>query len=152
MDILPEWQVPGRPTRDRSVVIVEEGVQLTQPVTFTGALEGAWYVDLVTVVDRGAECEIHDCFVDLLVFPDERRYEVLDLDELGDALASGSIDGASAVSVLRNAQRFVERRLGGTRSDSPAVWPPFPPASAVPLLELPDPLRPRHRGPDRGSR
>ncbi|WP_197522204.1 DUF402 domain-containing protein [Occultella aeris] len=121
-------------------------------IVYTGALEGAWYIDLVTVLDRGAECEIRDCFVDLMVFPDERRYEVLDLDELGDALASGSIDGATAVSVLRNAQRFVERRLGGTRSDALAVWPPFPPASVVPLLELPDPLRPPHRGPDRGSR
>lgn len=46
MTILPEWRVAGRPTRDRAYLLLEEGVQLAQPVSWVGALEGGWYIDL----------------------------------------------------------------------------------------------------------
>lgn len=40
------------------------------------------------------ELVVHDLFVDLVVPPIAYRYEVLDLDELADALTSGAINNS----------------------------------------------------------
>ena len=135
--ILPEYQVAGRPTVDRSYLLLDQGIQLTRPVVFEGPVEGWWYVDLVDVERTEAGLVVHDLYADFLVPPGADRYHVLDLDDLADALSSGEITAAQCATVLRNTQRFVERHLRGTEKGS--VGPPqqFPPASIAPLESLP---------------
>lgn len=136
--ILPRWQAPGRPTTDRCYVIAAEGVQITQPNTFTGVLEGGWYVDLVDVEEsEPGRLVIRDLQVDLLLPPVSVRYEVLDLDEFADAMEDGSIDAATAIRVLRDTQRFIDRRLRNLDQDVLTEWPDFPPATVLKLAELP---------------
>ncbi|MGW0835730.1 hypothetical protein [Streptomyces prunicolor] len=65
MEILPPWQVPGRPTTDRCFVIADEGIQITRPVTFVDALEGGWYIDLVELEEVGPKrLAVHDLYKD----------------------------------------------------------------------------------------
>lgn len=137
MQILPPWQVPGRPTRDRAYVIGTEGIQLTRPVNFVDQLEGGWYVDLVDLVDLGDDrFEVRDLYVDFVIPPTGRRYEVLDLDELADAMEDGSLSPAQVSGVLRNAQRFVDRHLRDLDTERPTEFPDFPPATIRPLVDL----------------
>lgn len=138
VEILPPWLVPGRPTTDRCFVIADEGVQIRKPVTFVDALEGAWYVDLVEVEETGPKrLTVRDLYMDIVVLPAGRRYEVLDLDELADALQDGAIDAATTVRVLRDTQRFIDRRLRNLDQDPPSSWPDFPPAAVLELADLP---------------
>jgi hypothetical protein len=135
--ILPEYQVPGRPTVDRSYLLLDQGIQLTRPVVFEGPVEGWWYVDLVEIERIEAGLVVHDLYVDLLIPPRAERYHVLDLDELADALSSGQITAAECATVLSRTQRFIERHLRGTEKGS--VDPPqqFPPADIAELKLLP---------------
>ncbi|MEV6030391.1 hypothetical protein AB0L65_04545 [Nonomuraea sp. NPDC052116] len=60
----------------------------------------------------------------------------------GQALAWGGGPGArcvpaTAVRVLRNAQRFIDKHLRNLRQDPPSSWPDFPPAAILNLAELP---------------
>jgi hypothetical protein len=136
--ILPRWQAPGRPTVDRCFVIPDEGVQITQPNTFTGVLEGGWYVDLVEVEESEPKrLVVHDLQVDIVIPPVSVRYELLDLDEFADVLEDGSIDPATAVRVLRNTQRFIDKHLRNLDQDVLTSWPDFPPATVLKLAELP---------------
>ncbi|WP_133977311.1 DUF402 domain-containing protein [Kribbella voronezhensis] len=136
--ILPQWQAPGRPTVDRCFVLVDEGVQVMRPNTFTGALEGGWYVDLVEVEETEPnQLVVHDLKVDILVPPGSFRYEMLDLDEFADAIEDGSIDAATALRVLRSTQRFVDTHLRNLDQAVLGSWPDFPPASVLKLAELP---------------
>ncbi|MFG1859721.1 DUF402 domain-containing protein [Microbispora bryophytorum] len=138
VEILPPWRVPGRPTTDRCFVIADEGVQIRKPVTFVDALEGGWYVDLIDLEEAGPkQLVVHDLYVDILVPPLSRRYEVLDLDEFADALQDGAIDAATAVRVLRDTQRFIDTHLRNLNQDPPGSWPDFPPAAILDLVELP---------------
>lgn len=75
--------------------------------------------------------------VDLLLPPVSVRYEVLDLDEFADAMESGSVDLATAIRVLRNTQRFIDKRLRNLDQDVLTGWPDFPPATVLELAELP---------------
>ncbi len=138
VEILPPWQVPGRPTTDRCFVLADEGAQITRPVTFVDALEGGWYVDLVELEEVGPKrLVVHDLYVDIVVPPVSRRYEMLDLDELADALQDGAIDAATTVRVLRNAQRFIDKHLRDLDQEAPNAWPDFPPAAIRHLAGLP---------------
>jgi hypothetical protein len=136
--ILPRWQAPGRPTVDRCFVIPDEGVQLTKPNTFTGVVEGGWYIDLVDVEEPEPQrILVHDRQIDLLLPPISFRYEVLDLDEFADAIEEGRIDAATAVRTLRNTQRFINKHLFNLDQDVLTAWPDFPPATVRELAELP---------------
>ncbi|MEV0284738.1 MULTISPECIES: hypothetical protein [unclassified Kribbella] len=135
--ILPQYQVRGRPTIDRSYLLLDEGIQLTKPAVFEGPVEGWWYVDLVEVelVDGGYA--VHDRYVDFLVPPGADRYHVLDLDELADALSAGHITAAECATVLSRTQRFVDRHLRATEKGSVAPPLHFPPAGVAALEPLP---------------
>lgn len=138
MQILPDWQVPGRPTVDRCYVLADQGIQLTRPVNFTGAYEGSWYVDLVEVeVIDDRRIAVHDRWVDFIVTADSLRYELLDLDELADAVTAGTATVETATTVLRQAQQFVDTHLRDLTTPSPTGWPDFPPAAIEPLIALP---------------
>ena len=135
--ILPEYQVLGRPTIDRSYLLLDQGVQLTRPVAFEGPIEGWWYVDLVEIELTEAGLIVHDLYVDFLILPGADRYHVLDLDELGDALSQGQITAAQCATVLSRTQRFIDRHLRATEKGS--VDPPhqFPPECIAALEPLP---------------
>lgn len=62
---------------------------------------------------------------------------VLDLDELADALHQGQITAAQCATVLSRAQRFIDRHLRADEKGS--VDPPhqFPPAGIAVLVSLP---------------
>lgn len=135
--ILPEYQVLGRPTIDRSYLLLDQGIQLTRPVVFEGPVEGWWYIDLVEVESTEAGLVVHDLYLDLLIPPGADRYHVLDLDELADALSHGQITAAQCATVLSRTQRFIDRHLRATEKGS--VDPPqhFPPTSIAVLEPLP---------------
>ncbi|MDX6261073.1 MAG: uncharacterized protein QOH84_2761 [Kribbellaceae bacterium] len=136
--ILPQWQAPGRPTIDRCFVIPDEGVQVMKPNTFTGVLEGGWYIDLIDVTEaEPGRLTIRDLQVDLLLPPISLRYEMLDLDEFADAIENGSVDAVTAIRVLRNTQRFIDKHLRNLDRDVLESWPDFPPATVRELAELP---------------
>lgn len=135
--VLPAYQAPGRPTVDRGYLLLDQGVQLTRPVTFTGAVEGWWYVDLVEIGHTAAGLVVHDLYVDLLVPPRAERYHVLDLDELADALSGGQITAARCATVLSRTQRFIERHLRGSEKGFVEPPPRFPPACVAELELLP---------------
>lgn len=138
MTILPEWRVAGRPNRDRAYLLLEEGVQLAQPVSWVGALEGGWYIDLVAIEETGPDrLVVRDLYVDLIILPTTRRYEVLDLDELADAVTTGVVDLTTATTVLRNTQSFIDTHLGNFDVEAPTTWPDFPPATIEGLATLP---------------
>ncbi|MGR6919269.1 hypothetical protein ACU635_33910 [[Actinomadura] parvosata] len=135
--LLPEYQVAGRPTIDRSFLLLDQGIQLTRPVVFEGPVEGWWYIDVVEVELTEAGLVVHDLYVDFLVPPGADRYHVLDLDELADALHQGQITAAQCVTVLTRTQRFIDRHLCANEEGS--VDPPrqFPPDSIAVLESLP---------------
>jgi hypothetical protein len=135
--ILPQYQVRGRPTIDRSYLLLDQGIQLTRPVAFEGPVEGWWYVDLVEIENTEPGFIVHDLYVDFLVPPGADRYHVLDLDELADALRDGKIAAAQCATLLSRTQRFVDRHLRSTEEGS--VNPPlqFPPACIAMLQSLP---------------
>lgn len=135
--ILPEYQVPGRPTIDRSYLLLDQGVQLTRPVVFAGPVEGWWYVDLIEVELTEAGLVVHDLYADFLIPPGADRYHVLDLDELGDALSQGHITAAQCSTVLSNTQRFIERHLRASEKDSVDAPQQFPPECIAALERLP---------------
>ncbi len=135
--ILPEYQVVGRPTIDRSYLLLDQGIQLTRPVVFEGPVEGWWYVDVVDVEQTEAGLFVHDLYVDFLVPPGADRYHVLDLDELADALSGGKITAAECATVLNRTQRFIDRHLRGIEKGSIDPPPQFPPAGIALLEPLP---------------
>ena len=135
--ILPRYQVAGRPTVDRSYLLLDEGVQLTKPAVFEGPVEGWWYVDLVEVERTGDGLVVHDLYADLLFPPAADRYQVLDLDELSEALQAGDITPAQCATVLANTQRFINRYLRGEEEGPVGPSSSFPPAQVLELERLP---------------
>jgi hypothetical protein len=135
--ILPQYQVPGRPTVDRSYLLLHEGVQLTKPAVFQDAVEGWWYVDLVEIEPTDAGLRVHDLYVDLLIPPAVNRYQVLDLDEFADALRAGQITPTQCATVLDQTQQFINHYLRGPEEGPDGPQLHFPPPAVTALEGLP---------------
>ena len=130
--------MPGLPKVDRGFVLIDEGVQIMKPNTFSGVLEGGWYIDLIDVTEpEPNQLVIRDLQVDILLPPISYRYEVLDLDEFADAMENGAMDTPTAIRVLRDTQRFIDTHLRNLDQDELTSWPDFPPATVRKLAELP---------------
>lgn len=144
LPILPVHQLVGRPTVDRCYLLLDEGVQLTQPVLFAGDLEGWWYVDLVEVDQTEDGLVVRDLYADLLFPPDADRYAVLDLDELGEALVAGHLSAAECGVVLTRTQCFIDRYLPHPEQPhlTRAAFPPPPVDVLQALPNLLDDLGP----------
>lgn len=132
-EVAPRWftlggQPPKQPVRQRAFVLIDERIQLNQPVVFPDSHRGWWYVDLVSLDDHGNELLVTDDYLDVIVGPPNRPYRVLDMDEYGAALASGSVTTAGVIAGLAVFQRFLDTHLnaGWTLSER---WPDFPPAA-----------------------
>lgn len=106
-----------------------------------------WYVDLVSVSESdsgGTACYVvRDELVDIVVEGTGPTYRIIDLDEIGDALASGRVTGARLGKTLARAQRFLDRYLHRGAS--------FPPPQIVPLF-APDHQYPFWNRPPGGTR
>jgi len=130
----------GRRYVQRSFVLLDDGVQINQPVRFPEEQQGWWYCDLVSVVDDGFVLHVDDMWIDFIVGPPDHPYRVLDLDDYAESMATGQLTPASAEEGLRRAQRFLDRRLNH-RHDVTRRWPDFPPEARADA---------GHRGPSPG--
>lgn len=132
-DLSPDYEVrSGVDRRQRCYLMFDEGLQLTQPVTFPDSMAGWWYVDLIRCVWSGSEVTVVDMFVDVIVGPPDKPYEVLDLDELAAVCASGELSSDDVGSVLTRTQSFLNRHLN--RRGSPGDgWVDFPPTALDPV-------------------
>jgi hypothetical protein len=129
------WTQDGVQQVQRTFVLLDDGIQISQPVLFPSAQRGWWYCDLVQVADEGDLVRVDDLWIDVVVGPPDHPYRVLDLDEYGQALAAGDLGVADAADGLARLQRFLDRRLN-RRHDVEQRWVDFPPAAVQDLLTL----------------
>ena len=87
----------------RSFVLLDDGVQINQPVLFPREQQGWWCCDLVSEVDESWVVHVYDMWVDFIVGPPDHPYRVLDLDEYAEALSDGRLTQAEAAQGLRRA-------------------------------------------------
>ncbi|WP_037607399.1 DUF402 domain-containing protein [Streptacidiphilus rugosus] len=120
----------------RTFVLLDEHMQINQPVLFPPEQRGWWYCDLVSlewdVSSRGL-LRTQDLWIDVVIGPPDHPYRLLDLDDYADALADGRIGPAQAADGLRRTQRFLDRRVN-RRHEATQAWPDFPPAEVEELL------------------
>jgi hypothetical protein len=130
---------PGTTLIERVYVLLEFGVQLSNPPYFQGADAHCWYIDLVTVTHDRDLITIWDQYIDVIVATDGRPYRLLDLDEFAQAITDGHLSVAEAVDGLIRWQRFLDRHLHNGRFPA-AGWTDFPPAALAPLAGRPTPF------------
>lgn len=119
---------PGISRTMRYFLLLDEAVQMCQPLTWLGHDAGSWYVDLVSIIEDGDVIEVTDRDIDVIVLEPGRPYRVVDMDEFGDAIESGEHSVEDAIAGLRALQAFLEAHLN--RPDGSAgPWPDFPPAA-----------------------
>lgn len=144
-DVAPRWFMhhvspPEYPVRQRAFVLIDERMQLNQPVVFPESHRGWWYADLVSLADHDSELLVTDDYLDVIVGPPNRPYRVLDMDEYAAAFASGGVTAARVMTGLTAFQRFLDTHLnaGWTLPDR---WPDFPPTAINVLMdeEIADP-------------
>lgn len=143
-EIPPEHEVEDPPRRTQRVfLLLDEHIQLHQPLTFLGPYAGWWYVDLVDLAWSGdGSLTVVDHWIDVVVPPFGQPYQLLDLDEFGEALASGALTAEQAAIGLARFQHFVDTHLRGELTpDAPITWADFPPEAIAPLRS-PDAPRP----------
>ncbi|MEU9080354.1 DUF402 domain-containing protein [Kitasatospora sp. NPDC004745] len=120
----------------RTFVLLDDHVQINQPVAFPPQQRGWWYCDLVSLEWDGPDGDLlrtQDLWIDVIVGPPDHPYRLLDLDDYADALADGRIAPGQAADGLRRMQRFLDRRLN-RRHEVTRTWPDFPPAEVEELL------------------
>lgn len=135
----PRWTRSGKPEIQRSFLLLDEGVDLCQPVGFQESQADWWYVDLARFVIDGSDIRRRDMWIDIIIGPSDQPYSVRDLEEFGDALHAGTLSIDEAVAVLHDCQRFIDRRLTRHRDPLSASWPAFPPSELEPVLAVPIP-------------
>ncbi|MFF0338644.1 hypothetical protein [Kribbella sp. NPDC004875] len=140
--ILPPYQVAGRPTVERCYLLLDEGVQLTRPAVFEGPMEGWWYVDLIDLEHTAEGLVVHDMYVDFLIPPANNRYQILDLEELAEALTTGKVTPAQCATTLTTTQQFVNHYLRGPEEGPNGPSRDFPPPEVTSLEQLPSFLAP----------
>lgn len=124
----PKWGTKsGRAELQRSFLLLDEGVDMAQPVVFRDDQADWWYIDLVRFEIDGNDIRRHDMYIDLIVGPPGQPYSVLDLDEFGAAITTGAISVTEASDALRHCQRFINTRLSRHHDVASTRWPAFPP-------------------------
>lgn len=142
---------PGRTRIERTFVLLDLGISFADVCwlhehrpdgsTETVDPDGGWYVDLISVEDGAGGFAFRDLYIDVIVPKDGRHSRMLDLDEYGDAMATGALSREQAIDGLRRWQRFLDRHLHEDRFPA-ANWTDFPPAAVKRLAELPSPFAP----------
>src|SRR6266508_536710 len=88
---------PGTTRLERVYVLLDVGVQLSNPPYWRGRDASCWYVDLVTVTGGNGRFTVWDQYVDLIVATDGRPYRMLDLEEFAAAVPQGALSCLFAV-------------------------------------------------------
>lgn len=137
-EIPARFPVKGVGRTQRSFVLLDEHVQLQEPLSFPAELDGWWYVDLVEVRESGSAIVVADHWLDVVVPPPGQPYQIRDLGEFGDALLAGDLSADQARAGLARFQGFIDTYLHGPEratkhSDLAQRWYDFPPAALAPL-------------------
>jgi hypothetical protein len=132
---------PGLSRRQRAYLLLDESVQLAQPLVFPSHQAGWWYVDLVAIDETDTTITVADRYIDVIVGPPGHPYRMLDLDEFGEALQIGAISADEGARVLAATQAFLDRHLN-RRHDLEVVWPDFPPTVLASVQHTAIPPRP----------
>jgi Protein of unknown function (DUF402) len=135
--VVYDWgfELDDRHYEQRTFVLLDDGIQINQPVIFPEEQRGWWYCDLVRLTDSGGEIAVDDLWVDVIVGPGDHPYRVLDLDELAAAIEQGALSPADAADGLVRMQRFLDRRLN-RRHEVVREWPDFPPETVALLADV----------------
>ena len=110
----------------RHYVLFEKSVKLMfEPWT----VKNHWYVDLVKIdkVDEQT-IELTDLYLDVWVKGNGPTYEMMDMHELGKALANGDVAPEQMKEPLAGLQRFLDDHLNFGAKD-------FPPACIKPFMD-----------------
>ncbi|MFE0464409.1 DUF402 domain-containing protein [Kitasatospora sp. NPDC058965] len=113
----------------RTFLLLDEYLQIDQPVAFPSEQRGWWYCDLVSLEWAGpgsGVVTVRDRWIDVIVGPPDQPYRLLDLDDYAAALADGRLGPAEAADGLTRMQAFLDRRLN-RRHEVTGTWPDFPP-------------------------
>lgn len=130
------WHDNGTDYVQRTFVLLDEHMQINQPVVFPPEQRGWWYCDLVSLEWDQAHAGLlktDDMWIDVIIGPPDHPYRLLDLHDYAGALADGRISALEAASGLTRMQTFLDRRLN-RRHDVTRTWPDFPPAEVEGLL------------------
>ncbi|MCC9308465.1 hypothetical protein LN042_15445 [Kitasatospora sp. RB6PN24] len=120
----------------RTFVLLDEHMQINQPVMFPPEQAGWWYCDLVSLEWGGPGhglLKTQDMWIDVIIGPPDHPYRLLDLNDYADALEDGRISPGQAADGLRRTQRFLDHRLN-RRHEATRTWPAFPPTEVGELL------------------
>lgn len=124
------YAVRGDSRLQRMFVMIDDGIQLCRPITFPERYADWWYVDVVDVVDTREGLTVVDRWLDVVVPPAGTPYQLRDLDEFGEAAASGALTPSEVRAALRDLQRFIDLHLQGKSrpfEDVAHSWSDFPP-------------------------
>lgn len=134
--IVYDWgfDLHGVHYEQRSYILLDDGIQINQPVIFPPERQGWWYCDLVKVTEARDQVAVEDLWIDVIVGPPDHPYRVLDLDEYAAALERGELTPAEAADGLIRTQRFLDRRLN-RRDEVTRTWPDFPPQAVTSLAD-----------------
>lgn len=124
---------------ERVYLLLDSGVQLSNPPYWQGPDATTWYVDLVTITEAGNTFIVRDLNIDAIIPTDGRHLRRLDLDEYAEALTLGTNTAYEATDGLIRWQRFLDTHLHADRFPT-GDWVDFPPRAIAPLIELAAPL------------
>lgn len=93
------------------------------------SVQNFWYIDLIQVehVDDGT-IQLTDLYIDVWVKGNGPTYEMMDMHELGEALANGDVTPEQMKKPLADLQRFLDDHLNFGAKD-------FPPTAIRPFME-----------------
>ncbi len=123
--LVTAWE-PIRPRTDfqhgMSCLFLLEGVKVSRFMNAAGETL-YWYVDIVDI-RHDAQTDtfrLHDLLADVRIWPDGRM-EIIDLDELADALEQNLIGEAQAIMALRTLNRLLADIGNGVQPQKAARW------------------------------
>jgi hypothetical protein len=110
----------------RHYVLLDKSVKLMfEPWT----VKNHWYVDLIQVEElNGNTIQLTDLYVDVWVKGNGPTYEMMDIHELGEALARGDVTAEQMRKPLANLQKFLDNHLNFGAKD-------YPPDCIKPFME-----------------
>lgn len=123
--LVTAWK-PIRPRTDfdhgQSCVFLQEGVKVSRFMD-AGGNTLYWYVDLVDIrYDAPTDTyRLHDLLADVKIHPDG-RVEIIDLDELADAIEQNLITREQSILALRILDRLLADIRAGVQPERAAEW------------------------------
>lgn len=129
-----EYAVRGVGRLQRVFLLLDDHIQVHQPLTFPEQYRDWWYVDLVRITETKTSIAVVDHWLDVAVPPDGMPYRVMDGDELGEALREGKVTAEEVAVGLVRFQAFLDRYLHGPLAQRGydgmnSSWHDFPPAA-----------------------